>query len=147
MIPLACEYFDVLTKIKDQQERIDLLSIYLKNDPEFKTLFDLMYRRDLCYSHALADLRVKPITNMDRALPHITFREFLKELRYLEDRVPVTRQSKKREKLECYIEEMHKDEAMICLAAIKHEDAFVAVNEIVVKAAYEKCGFDTSFFQ
>lgn len=144
---LACEILEIVATEKEFDKRVEIVALYLTMDKEFKHLMDITYNKSYQFEKALANINATPVQRGDRAACAFSFREFLKEAKYIEDRYPMARERRKREKLEFCITNMHKDEAAIIMNALTHSDSFVTINELVVKAAYEKCGFDTSFFQ
>jgi hypothetical protein len=144
----ASEIFEDVNKNLDFEARAERLATYIKVDPEFAKLIHLAYVSDLSFSNATTDAVFGPKTNVRHDMVHITFREFLKEANILHDGIPnaPARPTRKRDRLEFIISEMHYTDAAICLNAITHVNLTAEINSDVAKRAYEMLGLDTSGF-
>lgn len=145
----AAEIFDEIREDSDIEARSQKMAEFIENDPDFDKLIRLSYTSDLSFDQALKDAVFGPKTNIVPSLAFYTFREFLKEANILHDGIPnaPARPTRKRERLEMIIAEMHADEAAICINAITHSDLLLDINSEVVKRAYAILGRDTSVFQ
>lgn len=144
----ASEIFDDINLNPDFESRAKRMADFIRADADFAKLVNLAYCSDITFKNALEGAEFGPKTNIKPEMAMITFREFLKESNVLHDGIPnaPARPTRKRDRLEFIVSEMHYADAAICVNAITHDNLSIEMNSDVAKRAYEILGLDTSGF-